>query len=81
MNFNFKHEWIETNIGLMAVLTMLAIYAVLISFNVHVNTVILMFGGFVMATMLMVILWHRRNQRLYNVEARIGEDRPVGVPL
>jgi cytochrome c oxidase cbb3-type subunit 2 len=25
MNFNFKHEWIETNIGLMAVLTMLAI--------------------------------------------------------
>src|SRR5574340_1777103 len=25
MNFNFKHEWIETNIGLMAVLTMIAI--------------------------------------------------------
>jgi cytochrome c oxidase cbb3-type subunit 2 len=25
MDFNFKHEWIETNIGLMAVLTMLAI--------------------------------------------------------
>ena len=25
MNFNFKHEWIETNIGLLAVLTMLAI--------------------------------------------------------
>src|SRR5512139_3141742 len=25
MNFNFKHEWIETNIGLMLVLTMLAI--------------------------------------------------------
>jgi cytochrome c oxidase cbb3-type subunit 2 len=25
MNFNFKHEWIETNVGLMAVLTMLAI--------------------------------------------------------
>ena len=25
MNINFKHEWIETNIGLMAVLTMLAI--------------------------------------------------------
>jgi len=25
MNFNFKHEWIETNIGLMSVLTMLAI--------------------------------------------------------
>ena len=45
------------------------------------NNVILMFGGFVMATMLMVIIWHRRNQRLYNVEARIGEDRPVGVPL
>jgi cytochrome c oxidase cbb3-type subunit 2 len=25
MDFNFKHEWIETNIGLMLVLTMLAI--------------------------------------------------------
>ncbi|MDP2110598.1 MAG: cytochrome-c oxidase, cbb3-type subunit II [Thiobacillus sp.] len=25
MNINFKHEWIETNIGLMSVLTMLAI--------------------------------------------------------
>lgn len=25
MNFNFKHEWVETNVGLMAVLTMLAI--------------------------------------------------------
>ena len=25
MNINFKHEWIETNIGLMAVLTMVAI--------------------------------------------------------
>jgi cytochrome c oxidase cbb3-type subunit 2 len=25
MNFNFKHEWIETNIGLLLVLTMLAI--------------------------------------------------------
>lgn len=65
----------------ISVLTMLAIYAVLISVDVHVNTVILMFGGFVMATMCMVILWHRRNQRMYDVEARIGEDRPVGVPL
>ena len=65
----------------ISVLTMLGIYAILISFDVHVNNVILMFGGFVMATMLLVILWHRRNQRLYNVEARIGEDRPVGVPL
>ncbi len=25
MNFNFKHEWIETNVGLMLVLTMVAI--------------------------------------------------------
>lgn len=64
----------------ISVLTMLTIYAVLISFDVHVNNVILMFGGFVMATMFMVIVWHRRNQRLYNVEARIGEDRPVGMP-
>ena len=25
MDFNFKHEWIETNVGLLQVLTMLAI--------------------------------------------------------
>lgn len=65
----------------LSVLSMLALYAVLISFDVHVNTVILLFGGFVAAIMLLIILWHRRNQALYNVEARIGEDRPVGMPV
>ena len=25
MNFNFKHEWIETNVGLMLVLTMIVV--------------------------------------------------------
>jgi MFS family permease len=64
----------------ISVLTMLGIYAVLISFNVHVNIVILMFGGFIMASMGLVILWHRHNQNLYNVESFIGEDRPVGIP-
>ncbi|HEY1058482.1 MAG TPA: lysophospholipid transporter LplT [Limnobacter sp.] len=63
----------------ISVLTMLGIYALLISFNVHVNTVILLFGGFVMAAMFMVILWHRHNQRLFDVEAHIGEERPVGI--
>ncbi|MFN4329948.1 MAG: lysophospholipid transporter LplT [Limnobacter sp.] len=63
----------------ISVLTMLGVYALLISLDVHVNTVILAFGGFVMVTMLVVILWHRRNQSLYDVEARIGEDKPVGV--
>lgn len=64
----------------ISVLTMLSVYTLLISLDVHVNHVILLFGGFVMITMFMVILWHRHNQRLYNVEARIGEERPVGLP-
>lgn len=63
----------------ISVLTMLGLYAVLISMDVHVNDVILLFGFFVMASMFLMILRHRYNQRTYNVESLIGEEKPVGV--
>ena len=63
----------------ISVLVMLSIYALLIRLNVQVNDVILMFGGFVMSTMLMVILWHKYNQKHFNVEAKIGEEKPAIV--
>lgn len=63
----------------ISVLFMLAIYSVLVWQDVAVNTVILLFGGFIMLIMALIILRHRHTQRLYNVEAKIGEDRPVGV--
>ena len=63
----------------ISVLFMLGVYSLLIWFEVHVNNVILLFGGFVMVSMGLVIVRHRHSQRLYNVEAKIGEERPVGV--
>lgn len=62
-----------------SVLTMLGFYAVLISLDMHVNNVILIFGFFVMASMLLVIIRHRYNEKKYQVEALIGEEKPVGV--
>lgn len=63
----------------ISVLTMLGVYSLLISLNFHVNDVIVMFGGFVSVSMMVVILWHKNNQRRFNVESRIGEEKGVGV--
>lgn len=62
-----------------SVLTMLGFYALLISIDMHVNNVILIFGFFVMSSMILVIIRHRYNERKYKVEALIGEEKPVGV--
>jgi len=63
----------------LSVLFMLGLYSFLIKFDVQVNTVILMFGGFVMASMTLVILRHHYAQKHFNVEACIGEEKPVGI--
>lgn len=63
----------------LSVLFMLGLYSFLIKFDVHVNTVILMFGGFVMTSMTLVILRHHYAQKHFNVEACIGEEKPVGL--
>jgi hypothetical protein len=57
------------------ILVMLAIYAGLIGMGLHVNTVIVVFGGFVAITMAMVIRVHRANQRKFDSVALIGEAR------
>ena len=46
----------------ISILVMLALYAAMIAADVHINTVIVMFGLFVAATMLVVMLRHRFNQ-------------------
>jgi len=41
---------------------MLALYAVLVSLDVHVNTVIILFGLFVAVIMTLIRKWHLLNQ-------------------
>lgn len=57
------------------ILLMLGLYAGLIRVGLHVNTVIVLFGGFVALTMAMVIRLHRANQRKFDSVALIGEGR------
>jgi MFS transporter, LPLT family, lysophospholipid transporter len=46
----------------ISILAMLALYAAMIRADVHINTVIILFGSFVSGAMLLVILRHRYNQ-------------------
>ena len=59
----------------VSVLVMLLFYALLIRLNLPVPWVIAIFGMFVAATMFLVILWHRRNQRERDWTQIIGEPR------
>ncbi len=58
------------------ILLMLGLYAWLLGTDLGVNTVICMFGGFVAVTMLIVILVHTRNQRRFDAESLIGQQKP-----
>lgn len=46
-----------------SILAMLALYALLVYIDLPVQAVIVLFGTFVCATMLLVGVWHRRNMR------------------
>ncbi|MDL1864420.1 lysophospholipid transporter LplT [Betaproteobacteria bacterium PRO5] len=46
----------------LGILTMLSLYALLVWFDVHIYTVIILFGLFVSITMIMVRKWHLNNQ-------------------
>lgn len=59
----------------VSVLLMLCLYALLIKLNVPIGLVIVAFGLFVCATMLLVIRVHKRNVRVHNSLAMIGEDK------
>jgi len=57
------------------ILLMLGLYSLLLKLELEVNLVIVMFGGFVAATMLAVIALHRANQRRFDSVALIGEPK------
>ncbi len=57
------------------ILVMLGLYSLLLRFELPVDAVIFIFGGFVAFAMLLVIARHRRNQREYDSERLIGETR------
>lgn len=59
----------------LSVLTMLALYALMISFNVDIQFVIILFGLFVAGTMFMVMKKHQCNQKEYDSLALIGEHK------
>jgi MFS family permease len=55
------------------ILLMLAIYALLIALDLRIETIIAVFGLFVSATMLLVMLRHRHNQRQFDSVSLIGQ--------
>ncbi len=65
-----------------SILVMLAFYALLLYLDMSVYTVIVIFGVFVIVSMLLVALWHRRNMRKYGEELQtlLAAARSVNVP-
>jgi MFS family permease len=55
------------------ILVMLSLYAVLLRLDLHINTIVILFGLFVAGAMVMVIRLHRSNQRNYDSESLIGQ--------
>ena len=60
------------------ILIMLALYALMIRADFHINTVIVMFGLFVSGTMALVMMWNRSNHRKENLDHLIGEAKHGG---
>jgi len=56
----------------LSILSMLGLYAILVSFNVHVYTVIMLFGLFVAVIMALIRQWHLRNQSIEDSLHLIG---------
>ena len=61
----------------LSVLIMLALYAFLISFDIPVQVVILLFGCFVIVTMALVMYRHQLNQQEYDSLHLIGEEKTL----
>ncbi len=57
------------------ILIMLGLYALLIKFELHVNTIIILFGLFVAGTMALVIRRYRHSRRNYDLDALIGIEK------
>ena len=63
----------------LSILLMLALYALLVKFDVSVNVVIVLFGLFVAAIMWLVMRRHAANQREYDSLHLIGEQKHFGT--
>ena len=59
----------------LSILTMLALYAVMIAMNLNLNIIILMFGGFVAGIMFLIMRKHAANQREKDSLSLIGEHK------
>ncbi len=59
----------------LSILTMLGLYAVMVGLGLQVNTVIIIFGLFVVGSLILVIRWHALNQKKFDSVALIGEHR------
>jgi LPLT family lysophospholipid transporter-like MFS transporter len=59
----------------LSVLTMLGLYALMVSFKLNIHIVIVMFGSFVAGTMYLVMRKHQANQREFDSIALIGEHK------
>ncbi|MDO4231564.1 MAG: lysophospholipid transporter LplT [Lautropia sp.] len=56
------------------ILLMLSLYALMLWLELSINTVTVIFGLTVFGIMVLVMMWHARNQRRADNEALIGED-------
>ncbi|MBA3479659.1 MAG: lysophospholipid transporter LplT [Lautropia sp.] len=54
------------------ILLMLSLYALLLKVDLHINTIVVLFGLSVAAAMILVMRRHRANQRNFDSEALIG---------
>ncbi|NMM37759.1 MAG: lysophospholipid transporter LplT [Glaciimonas sp.] len=59
----------------LSILTMLSLYALMISLNLDLNVVIILFGLFVAGTMYLVMCKHAANQRKHDSLALIGKHK------
>ena len=59
----------------LSVLTMLCVYAVLVRYDLSVQTVIILFGSFVVVSMLLVMRRHRKNLRRVEPLPALSESR------
>lgn len=59
----------------LSILTMLGVYSLLVSLDLSTNAVIVIFGSLVASVMLLVMLWHRRNQQIQDSLHLIGEEK------
>ena len=55
------------------ILVMLGLYSLLIGAGLHIYWIIFIFGAFVAITMILVIAWHKANQRAFDSVSLIGE--------